>query len=292
MDAPMGSRSESARSIQWGPWLLGMGLVLLLGGVPVRAPGQVTASDTLNLIERYRTARHQTLARSAEQAGWTASPRPPRPLSVAVDSLFRSHTSPDTSAADPLAFPIDTARRVHRLERDWFRDTFGDTDWSFLGASTEYSFFDTTYTRDLRARLQAQFGDPTLTLADRPAGERTGEPQFEYWFVVNDSIPVRVVDTNGPRDRGVVVSTDRRLRDRLDALRATLLAPLRQPKRAPYVDYYAERPAQNETWRWYRTGFDGQSFFLEPISKPDILPGRRPRLDDPVPTDSSQAGRP
>jgi hypothetical protein len=99
--------------------------------------------------------------------------------------------------------------------------------------------------------------------------------QFAYWFVVNDSIPVRVTDERGPTGRGLIVSTDRAYRDRLVALRAALLDPLRREESAPYVDYYYD----DATRRWYRVGYDGRSFFRERISRFDILPGRRPRLD-------------
>jgi hypothetical protein len=108
-----------------------------------------------------------------------------------------------------------------------------------------------------------------------PDSTRDEPIQFEYWFVVNDSIPVRVSDVNGPVERGVIVSTDRAHREQLPALRAALFGPLRRAERAPYVDYYYEE----ETRRWYRVGYDGTRFFRERISRFDITPGRRPHLD-------------
>jgi hypothetical protein len=169
------------------------------------------------------------------------------------------------------------------LERSWFRDRYSDVAWSYFGSGPRVNFVDTSRTRDLRARLQAQFGDPTRTFAEVYSNEWTRAPdstreepiQFAYWFVVNGSLPVRVTDVDGPQGRGLIVSTRRSHRDRLPALRAALLQPLRNVKRAPYVDYvYVE-----ETNHFFRAGFDGQNFFRERISRFDIVPGRRPRLE-------------
>jgi hypothetical protein len=135
---------------------------------------------------------------------------------------------------------------------------------------------DTTMTRVLRAKLQAHFGTPTQVLADfnlrKPRDEYV---QFEYWLVVNDSIPVKITDANGALDRGLIVATSAAYRDHLFDLRQAILAPVVDAEPAPYVDYYFE----TETRRWYRTGYDGQSYFLDPISRYRTTPGRRPWID-------------
>jgi len=184
-------------------------------------------------------------------------------------------TSPSPNSQFPT-FPLHKVRPVRELERGWFRERFAETEWAFLGKTSEYTFLDTTRTPVLRARLQARFGDPTQTLADASLDSLpTNRPQFEYWFVVNDSIPVQVTDGRGPKGRGLIVAADRAYREQLRGLRDTLLAPLGRVEPAPHVDYYYDERRE----RWYRTGFDGQSFFLTPISRGDIVPGRRPRLD-------------
>lgn len=266
----------------WGGVL---GLVLLLSAVLVPwGQAQPTPSDSLSLVERYRTTRFRMLVQQylAGRAGIPG--QPPRPLPVEPDSLLgtRRARASGASSARP-SFPVTDVRRVRDLESGWFQTRYEDVEWSFLGAGTRLTFYDTTRTRDLRARLQAQFGDPTHTMAEvysrewlrAPDSARADPVQFEYWFVVNDSIPVRVSDINGPVERGVIVSTDRAHREQLPALRAALFAPLRRGDRAPYVDYYYEE----ETRRWYRVGHDGTQFFRERISRFDITPGRRPHLD-------------
>jgi hypothetical protein len=138
---------------------------------------------------------------------------------------------------------------------------------------------DTTRTLDLRSRLEARFGPPTITLADYDSVQgMTVEDvvQFEYWLVVNDSIPVLVIDVNGPLGRGVVVATTAELRDKLDSIRYGLLQPLfDRPRRAPFVDYYL----QADTRVWFVSGFDGASFFHRRIDRPNLKLGR-PRLEE------------
>lgn len=240
------------------------------------ATAQTTDADGPSLIERYRAARLQLLVRRRLRRTGGIPVLPPEQLPTPADSLRPPEPTPRVSADQQPSFSLHDVRSVQRLERGWFRERFADAEWSFLGATPDHTFFDTTRTRALRARLQAQFGDPTQTLGDAPFdGSRDDRPQFEYWFVVNDSIPVRVTDPRGPRGRGLILSAERPYRDRLRILRDTLLAPLRRSERAPYVDYYYDDRLE----RWYRTGFDGRAFFLERISRADVVPGRRAQLD-------------
>lgn len=268
--------------------MLVLAMILLLGGAAAplaQAQDRPEARrDTLDLVSRYRMARYHLLAQQIVEQ-MPLRPQPPEPIPVPSDSLFDPSRSTDRTATaeEEPSFPLEDVRRVRHLERSWFRDRYGDIEWAFLGSGPDLTVLDTTRTRELRARLEAHFGPPSFTPAEVNVDEWVRQPdstrerlvQFAYWFVVNDSIPVRVTDTNGPDDRGLIVSTDRAYRDRLVGLRASLLAPLRRPKRAPYVDYYYEADSR----RWYRVGFDGQSFFREHISRRDIVPGRRPRLE-------------
>ena len=285
-----------------GHWGLGCWAALLFGLLFVLgegAAGEVRAQDapnahrdSLDLISRYRMARYRTLARHFV-AQMPMPVRPPEPMPVPSDSLFaalESDEEVETGSEEPT-FPLEDVRRVRDLERSWFQNKYGNTDWSFLGAGSRLTVLDTTRTWVLRARLQAHFGDPTHTPAEvdldqwrsAPDSTRNALVQFAYWFVVNDSIPVRVTDVNGPTDRGLIVSTESTYRDRLRALRDALLQPLRREERAPYVDYYYS----DERRRWYRVGFDGQSFFREHISRHDIVRGRRPQLETVRPDSAS-----
>lgn len=260
-------------------WIFALGMALIWGvASPNAGFGQVSSSDSLGLVERYRAARQQLVVRRQLSRQGGVELFPLQDLATPTDSLRPPMSEGPATATGEPTFPLRHVRPVRRLERDWFRERYRDVQWSFLGSTAEHTFLDTTRTRSLRARLQAEFGDPTQTLADSDApldSSKGDHGQFEYWFIVNDSIAVRITDSRGPRGRGLIFASDRNYRDRLRSLRDTLLAPIRRAERAPYVDYYYE----SQRKRWYRTGFDGKEFFLERISESEVLPGRRPRLD-------------
>jgi len=269
-----------------GRWISALVVLLFLGEGALSLGWAQAPQNDPNLISRYRMARYRFLAQQFV-AEMPMEALPPRPLRTPVDSLFESSSSPSPPHTAPKddkrTFPIEDLHEVSDLERSWFRNRYSDVEWSFLGSGPRLTMLDTARTRELRARLQAHFGAPTHTPAEvdldewvrRPDSIREDLVQFAYWFVVNDSIPVRVTSVEGPMERGLIVSTAQAYRDQLVALRASLLRPLRREKRAPYVDYYYDEDAR----RWYRVGFDGNSFFREHISRRDIVRGRRPRLE-------------
>ena len=272
-----------------GDWSWMSALVLLvgwavLGTVGLRAvpvAGQTTdgdeaTTDEPGLIERYREARLRALVRRhLQQRGQRLPAHPIESLPTPTDSLFARGGKGSVASDDP-PFPLEDVRPVRRQEKSRFRDRFADTNWAFLGETPGHAFLDTARTSDLRARLQEEFGAPTWTLADTSLKNPPVEPsQFEYWFVVNDSIPVQVMDPEGPEGRGLIVAVARSYRTQLRSLRDALLASLQRTDRAPHIDYYYNVRRE----RWYRTGFDGQSFFLEQIPRADVVPGQRAYLD-------------
>lgn len=124
--------------------------------------------------------------------------------------------------------------------------------------------------------MEAYFGPPTQTItealgagADRYTRDRY--IQFEYWFVLNDSIPFVVMDVNGPLERGLIVSSDYRYRDILLRLRESFMEDFaRSTRRAAYVDYYYN-PIESS---WYYAGFDGIRYYLERTREPNFAMGR------------------
>jgi hypothetical protein len=267
--------------------LLLLALAAAAAAVPVahaqderRSAAREEAGDAGDgLAERFRAAHARWRARQMR----LEAAEPYAPLDSAEAAA---------APAPPPApgFEIQRVELVPRLVRSWFRKAFGDTRWSFLGSTSDLAPLDTTHTRELRARLQAHFGDPSQTMADGdPHAPRDDYTQFEYWFVVNEAVPVVVTDVAGPYDRGLVVATDRRYRADLRALRRALLGVLiDEPARAPYVDYYYDDTAD----AWHRAGFDGTDFFVERVSRRTVLPGRRPWLTDDelrLPADSAAA---
>ncbi len=241
---------------------------------PVDASGQ-------SIVDIYR---RQQMLREVQQHlksnGGRYAIRPPRFLPAPLDTVrgLRSATSDSAVGSEPVSvMQVQRWQRVPKLGQSWFRKEFSDRNWVFLG-NDRVTPLDTMMTRDIRARLQEHFGKPTRTLGDFDARAGIGEGEifeFEYWFVLNDTIPLIITDVNGPFERGVVASTVVEHATKLLQIRDLFLSPLlTSDRRAPYVDYYYD----DELVQWYRAGFNGEVFFLEPISSPGmnrpILPPR------------------
>jgi hypothetical protein len=233
------------------------------------------------LAEMYRRARFQVQAeRHFDDRGLRAAPLPPAHLPSRADTLARwlltmrndRHAS---LAGGKSSFRLDSWRFIRRFERSGFEKRFDDTPWAYLGTESLLPV-DTTLTRDLRARLEAYFGPPTQTIvevlgAGSPRYARDRYIQFEYWFVLNDSIPLLVMDVNGPLERGVIVSSDARYRDILLRMRESFFEEfIRFDRREAYVDYYYN-PFEST---WYYAGFDGVRYYLEPTRPPNVGLGR------------------
>ncbi len=243
-----------------------------------------TTASGQGLIDRYLDARLRVKAEQVQRRfGLRARPLPPVWIDSDTPWIGARHPRPDTTTAEttPPPIRITSWRLYKKLERRAFEIRFEQTQWAFLGSNT-LTPLDTTRTPELRARLEAHFGPPTRTLAeleDLASLPREAFIEFEYWFVLNDSIPLVLVDVNGPFERGLVVASDHRYRDVLFDLRETFLGEMmRSGRYGPFVDYYYHY----DTKTWFRTGFDGVAFFLERISRPELFLGR-PRLRGHVP---------
>lgn len=259
------------------------GRLLLLIMLGLLAAEPVLAQD---LAERFKNARLRRMAAElANNTGLRLAPRPPSNLATRGDTLaaWMESRHPDYGVSEvsdeppPPDFQIESVRVFRRLERPVFHSRYGDTRWAFMQGRRRAEI-DTTRTSDIRSRLQAHFGAPTYTVAEMDSVERhLAEEiiQFEYWMVVNDTIPIMILDVDGPLGRGVVVASDAAFRDDLDGLRFALLSPLfREERRAPYIDYFYLPYAAS----WYVSGFDGATFFHQRIARPNLALGR-PSMD-------------
>lgn len=181
------------------------------------------------------------------------------------DSLVRA----DAVAADSaiLAARLATLRweKVEPDEQGAFVERYREAYWQ--AANRSRIPLDTMGTPALRGRLQAAFGDPTRNAdAQRRYGYGGSEyVQFEYWFIVNDSIPVLALDLDGPFGSGLLVAGDERHEEFLGDLKRDLsrqLLAVRFPD--PWVDYYHafDREA------WYRTGYNGAEYFTREVRAP------------------------
>lgn len=253
----------------------GLGIFFLLGNAGGGALHAAAQSDdpARFLLETYQAARLRVEARDIlSQRGLRVEPLPPARLPWIDEGVRERMAALEALRRPPPDPPIRSVRLTPAAEIGAFDDAFRDTQWTYLG-SNERIPSDTIRTRDLRALLEARFGPPTRTLAEHFASGRAPSEyiQFEYRFVLNDSIPLMLLDVNGPFERGVVAMTDRKYRERLPRIKAALLdSALEAAVRAPYADYYYVAALES----WFLTGFDGERFFLERIPAPDMKQGR------------------
>ena len=248
---------------------LGLICMVFLGSLLV--PSQAEAQS---LLERYRQARFQAEAdRLMRVRGLRPETLPPAHLPGWADTLTafynRHQEQPVIEPPPPPPFEGARWRPLRRLERRWFERNFESTAWSFLG-NTLFTRLDTTLTRELRARLEGRFGPPTLTLVEAQDSTTVSSDryiQFEYWMLVNETIPLRIMDVGGPLDRGLIIASDQQLRSQLHDLRTALELELYSDTvPTAYQDYYYDQ----ETRNWYLTGFDGSRYFTRRTSRPRL----------------------
>lgn len=173
---------------------------------------------------------------------------------------------PDTVAPPPPTLDEIAWEKVQPADQEAFLDRFREALWTNEGMAF-FTALDTTATRELRARLNDRFGPPTRTAVARgiEGFEGSLDVQFEYWFVVNDSIPFVALDADGPFGDGLVLAGDYAHEPLLGALKRDLTETLMgRSGLMPYVDYYRHR----EREQWVRAGYDGERYFVVEIERP------------------------
>lgn len=251
-------------------------LAVFLGVLAAHAPS--SHAQTPGLAEYYRSIWFQERAeRLLTERGMRVTPFHADHLYSESDSLrWRHDRKAEADArADAAAarFRMQSLQAVRRIERPVYEDQFVRIPWAFYGSNDGHPV-DTTSTRELRARLEAEYGSPTRTIVDLYDHNRRRVEdylQFEYWFVLNDSIPLVVMDVGGPLDRGLVFASHAVYREILPDLKrmfgrhVTTLS-----EKAPYVDYFFNQLDRN----WYLAGYDGNRYVLRRIRQPDLRQGR------------------
>ena len=182
----------------------------------------------------------------------------------AVSEAVAQQTQPRDLLAEPEIV------KVSRSDRAGFQRRFGNVQWT--GAGFEGStVIDRIPTRELRARLQKVYGDPSQKLRDLIDGAnfRPGHYiQFEYWFVVNDEIPMMVLDIDGPFGNGLVFAGASRYVDLMPEIKRTLSGKLMAiTELGEYEDHYYDINEQ----QWYLVRYHDGSFTNEKISRPRSL---------------------
>lgn len=246
----------------------------------------VRAQSVVEILQRQRLEAR--IAEAAAELGPFVAPRPV-PQAESADPFDRAYTAIAArrrALADSVQAAAAAQYRADSLAGQAVRTVWAkvepDAQGAFLERFREVFWrasdprrlaLDTTATPVVRGRLQAVFGRPTRNAdALRQVGYTGNEfVQFEYWFVVNDSIPVLLLDLDGPFGRGLLLAGSEAFADQLPLLKADLsdrlfaaLGP------APFVDYYHSF----ERRQWYRTGYNGTEFFTVEIRPPGWVQSR------------------
>ncbi|HLR25574.1 MAG TPA: hypothetical protein VK112_06875 [Fodinibius sp.] len=160
-------------------------------------------------------------------------------------------------------------KKINADRKSWFRSNLDDIKWSGDHNSGRVEL-DWRQTNEIRARLQSVYGNPTVTVEDniRILGLNVNTAiEFEYWFLVNDTIPLMVMDIGGPFFQGVIYALDNNHIELMDKIKCTLsdtLMSLDRGELANYEDYYYSINHQ----QWYRVSHKDGAYLTEEISSP------------------------
>lgn len=147
---------------------------------------------------------------------------------------------------------------------------FAGLNWTGQGLQNKVAI-DEIPTIELRARLQALLGEPTKTVRDiynegklgRSAGATI---QFEYILIVDDKVPLTIMDTNGPFTSGLTYGGASRYIDLYPQIKRTLSQKLMEvDSLAPYSDYFY-KPEEDQ---WYEISYQDGNFSREEIESPE-----------------------
>jgi hypothetical protein len=165
-------------------------------------------------------------------------------------------------------FEVPEFEKVTNDKRAWFMNKFQDIKWTGQGLYGKTDI-DDRQTNELRARLQTAFGDPTQTLEDLINKEdfRPGKAiEFEYWFTVDDSIPMMVLDIDGPFGSGLVFGGASKYIDLMPQIKRTFARKLMSKDTLDdYQDYFYSP----ERKQWYNVMHEDGKYKTKKIDSPD-----------------------
>ena len=158
--------------------------------------------------------------------------------------------------------------KIEKSDRSEFQQRFEDIKWTGQGLYNPTTI-DRVPTIELRARLQAAFGDPTQGIGDLidRSNFRPGKAvQFEYWFVIDGKIPMMLLDLDGPFENGLVYVGASRYVDLYPQIKRTLTKMLMGGDDS--MDEYSDYFYSPERDQWYLVEYKAGEFKREPVSKP------------------------
>ena len=267
-------RCPRRRALRWAVLLV----LVPLSSAVVPAP---QAQDVVQLLQQQRTQARmaevlaergprlapRALAEVGEVDRWTQAFFAVKAAEQAVrDSLVQAEEAKADSLIRLAQLATLRWRKVEPDGQGSFLEQYADTYWQ-AALPGRGLYVDTTGTQALRGRLQAAFGRPTRNGdAQRRYGYGGSEfIQFEYWFVVNDSIPLLALDIDGPFGTGLLIASDEQYAELLTPIKAELSARLDAAARpVPWLDYYHSYERQ----AWFKTGYNGVEEYTVTVRPP------------------------
>lgn len=165
------------------------------------------------------------------------------------------------------AFAEPVIKKVSNAEKAAFERRFQNIIMTGSGFQGNV-VIDQLPTSEIRSRLQSVYGDPTVRLDDF-IGDPNVRPgnavQFEYWFIVNDSIPMIVLDIDGPFTTGLVYAGGVSFIDMMPEIKRTLSRKLMGINRmADFLDVFYSP----EREKWFRVEYKDGAYKSDEISRP------------------------
>ncbi len=149
-----------------------------------------------------------------------------------------------------------------------FQERFANIKWT--GQGFNFNSLDRIPAIEIRARLERAYGEPTKTIENVMGNGkfRDGKAiQFEYWFVVNGSIPMMVLDLDGPFANGLVYVGASRYVDLMPEVKRTLTRTVTEAEPKEYTDYFFSP----EREQWYKVSYKDGNYTKEEIDKPSTI---------------------
>ena len=166
--------------------------------------------------------------------------------------------SVDAQFLEPMIVKIEHSQRLNFKKELSYRVLTGE------GFYRSIMPIDTLAASEIRGRFQTLFGNPTQTLLDLVYSDDftlRQAIQYEYWFLVDDSIRVIVVDADGPFQRGVSYAADERYIDFIPGIKRELN---RLVMSVDKIDSFEDIFYSPELEKWFRVyAEDGKSGFEE-----------------------------
>jgi len=175
-----------------------------------------------------------------------------------------------TQAQDTNPFKESTFRKVPYSSVQDSSQYYNNINWTGQGLQSKITIDDIP-TIELRARLQALFGDPTKKVEQIVQEGRFGTTEgatieFEYIFMVNGHIPLTVMDTNGPFTTGLTMGGASQYVDLMPQIKRTFSRKLMNVQNLkPFSDYFYS-PEKDQ---WFLVSYKNGEFSKKKISPPE-----------------------